>query len=139
MAGELRQGVPKTPPRKSTSPDVLKSMGPDLVFDYLSVRINAARAQDKSMILNFNFKDINQKYTVSIGNSVLNYTKNIHPQPDVTISLNKSDLFKLFMGQGQIEQELNSPSIKVDGNVETIKAFKGLIDEYQAMFNIVEP
>jgi alkyl sulfatase BDS1-like metallo-beta-lactamase superfamily hydrolase len=49
-AWELRNGVPKLPPRAPGSPDVIRSMTLDTYFDALGVRLNGDRAAGKRIV-----------------------------------------------------------------------------------------
>ena len=60
-AYELRNGVPKSGGLQSASPDVLKVMTPEMIFDYLAVRLNGPRAAGKHLTININFTDLKKE------------------------------------------------------------------------------
>ena len=59
-AYELRNGVPSAGGINTASPDVIKAMTPELLFDYLAVRLNGPKAAGKKIGLNVNFTDLNK-------------------------------------------------------------------------------
>lgn len=138
-ATELRKGVPNTRARKSASRDILQAMSPDLIFDYWSVRLNAEKAENKKLKINFNFTDLAQQYTVSVENSVLNYSQHVHPKADVQVILTKDTFNQLQLGTVTWQEKIKSGDIKIVGNAEVLTQLKLMIDEYNFWFNIVTP
>jgi len=59
-AQELRKGVPKVQPPSTLNADTLKAVNLELFFDFLGVRLNAAKAEGKRLVLNWNFTDTKQ-------------------------------------------------------------------------------
>jgi alkyl sulfatase BDS1-like metallo-beta-lactamase superfamily hydrolase len=72
-AYELRNGTPNVKASTTASPDVIKAMTPEMLFDYLSVRLNGPKASGKKIVLNIDFTDIKQPYILTVENGVLNY------------------------------------------------------------------
>lgn len=138
-ATELRKGIPNARARKSASPDILQAMSPDLIFDYWSVRLNAEKAENKKLKINFNFTDLAQQYTVSVENSVLNYSQHVHPKADAQVILTKDTFNQLQLGTVTWQEKIKSGDIKIVGNAEVLTQLKLMIDEYNFWFNIVTP
>ncbi|MCO5063474.1 MAG: MBL fold metallo-hydrolase [Rhizobiaceae bacterium] len=138
-AYELRNGVPKIAAPSSASADTIRAMSPEMLFDYLGVRLNAEKAEGKKLTLNINFTDIGKNYTVSVENSVLNYTEKQVSDPDATATLTKAALDDVQLGAATIEQKVQSGEIKVDGSSDAFPQFLGLFDSFEYWFNIVTP
>ncbi len=64
-AKELREGVKELGTPSTASPDTIRAMDLDLLFDYAAMRLNGPKAEGKSMKLNWNFTDTSQKYVLS--------------------------------------------------------------------------
>ena len=43
------------------------------IFDYLGVRLNADKAEGKTMVINWNFTDSKQQFVMTLENSALTY------------------------------------------------------------------
>ena len=71
-AFELRNGVPKTGGTNVASPDTIRAMPIELLFDYLGVRLNGPKAAGKQITLNLNFTDLKKQYALMVENAVLN-------------------------------------------------------------------
>ena len=66
-AKELREGVKKLPTPNTASPDTVRAMTPEMFFDYLSVRVDRAKAGEAKMALNFDFGNSGGKYLDRVG------------------------------------------------------------------------
>ena len=139
-AYELRNGAPDLSAMgSSASPDVIRAMAPEMLFDYLAVLLNAEKAEGTNLTLNINFTDIDKKYTVTVANSVLNYTEQQSDKPDATAHLTKAALDDVQLGAATIEQKIQSGDIKVEGKRGAFAEFFGLFDKFDPSFPIVTP
>ena len=59
------------PSHGGLSPDTLKGVSLDLLFDFLGVRLNAAKAEGKRIVLNWTFTDLDEKFVINLENSAL--------------------------------------------------------------------
>jgi alkyl sulfatase BDS1-like metallo-beta-lactamase superfamily hydrolase len=138
-ASELRNGVTQLP-ASSGSSDVLRGMPTDLLFDYFAIRLNGPRAKGKNSTINWDFTDTHELYAMTLENSVLNYTKGKQlPVADVTITLTRSGLNDLVLGQRTIAQLILSGEFKLQGNPLVIPELFSLLDTFESQFNIVTP
>jgi alkyl sulfatase BDS1-like metallo-beta-lactamase superfamily hydrolase len=62
---ELRNGVGPQPPALVNA-ELLKGISIDLAFDFLGVRLNAAKAEGKKIVINWTFTDLNQTYVMNL-------------------------------------------------------------------------
>lgn len=138
-AFELRNGVPNITAPSTASADTIRAMEPEMLFDFLGVRLNAEKAEGKKLTLNINFTDIGKKYTITVENSVLNYTEKQVTDADATATLTKVALDDVQLGKATIEQKVQSGDIKVEGNRGAFPQFLGLFDNFDYWFNIVTP
>ncbi len=56
-AQELRQGMPKAPPRSTMPRETLAALRTEQLWDVLGVRLNGPKAEGKRIVLNWNFTD----------------------------------------------------------------------------------
>ncbi|MCU4414026.1 MBL fold metallo-hydrolase [Acinetobacter sp. WU_MDCI_Axc73] len=138
-AYELRNGLPNKQINGTVSPDTIQGMQPDLLFDYWGVRLNAEKAQGKRLAVNFNFPDLKKNYTVTLSNSVLNYSTVPEKKVDATVTLNKTTLNAIQLKQATWQDKIKSGEIKINGNQQALVDLVGLIDDYPFWFNIVTP
>jgi alkyl sulfatase BDS1-like metallo-beta-lactamase superfamily hydrolase len=138
-AFELRNGVPQAGGVNSASPDTIKAMPPEMTFDYFAVRLNGEKAAGKKMTLNVQFTDRNAPYALLIENGVLNYAKRLAPNADATITLAKTTLDRIQLGEITPEQAVTSGELRVEGRREAFAEFVGMLDRFPFWFNIVTP
>lgn len=138
-AYELRNGTPSAGGTNVASPDIIKNMPPEMLFDYLAVRILPEKAAGKAFVMNLNFTDLDEKYSLYVENSVLNHTTKIAEKPDVSLVLTKATLDDVQLGNTTLEKAIADAQIKLDGNPQVLKDFVGMLDNFNFWFNIVTP
>jgi alkyl sulfatase BDS1-like metallo-beta-lactamase superfamily hydrolase len=138
-AYELRNGVPTGGGVDTASPDTIKAMPPDMLFDYLGVRLNGPKAAGKVIKLNVDLTDIGKTYSLIVENGVLNYSQKPVDGADAHLTLTKDTLDNIQLKQITIDQAMESGAIKIDGKKEAFTDFLGLLDTFPFWFNIVTP
>lgn len=137
-AYELRNGVPKAGGISAASPDAMKVMSPQMLFDYLAVRLNGPKAAGKHIGLNLDLTDLHQQYGLVVENAVLNYGEPL-ASADVSLSLSKATLAAIQMKKVSIDEAIASGGLKLEGQREKLDEFLGLLDTFPFWFNIVTP
>ncbi len=138
-AYELRNGVPSAGGTDTASPDTIKAMPPDMLFDYLGVRLNGPKAAGKTITLNINFTDLQQEYGLTVENGVLHYAPTPIPNANARISLSKSTLDDVQLGNTTLDQAVSTNDVSIDGQQESLNEFIVLLDTFPFWFNIVTP
>lgn len=138
-AFELRNGAPKIGSAGSASPDVVRAMSPEMLFDFLAVRLDADKAAGKDLTLNVDFTDIGKHYTLTVGNSVLNYSEKQAPAADATATLSKETLDELNLGTATVPELIASGKIQTDGDGNAFQQFFDMLDTFSPDFNVVTP
>ena len=114
-------------------------MPPEMLFDYLAVRLLPEKAAGKDYTININFTDLDEQYTLYIENSVLNHTTKLNDDPDVSLTLTKVSLDDVQLGLTTLEKAISDGDIKVKGDTKVFKDFVGMLDTFNFWFNIVTP
>lgn len=139
-AKELRFGVQPYDLPSSNSPDIVAVMPMENFFDYLAIKLDGLRAAEHPMSINFNLTDQKKSYLLEIKNGVLNYFPNKNSdKANLTLSITRPDLNSLIMGQTKIQDLVQEGKASLKGNVEELKTFQSLFDDFNPWFNIVEP
>jgi alkyl sulfatase BDS1-like metallo-beta-lactamase superfamily hydrolase len=138
-AYELRNGVPKAGGTTTASPDTIRAMPPEMLFDYFGVRLNGPKASGKKIALNVTFTDLKKSYALTIENGVLNYSRRKAPKPDATVALAKSTLDRIQINELSVEDAIGQNLLKIQGSKDSFEEFFSLLDEYPFWFNIVTP
>jgi alkyl sulfatase BDS1-like metallo-beta-lactamase superfamily hydrolase len=138
-AYELRNGVPSSGGTVTASPDTIRAMSPELLFNYLGVRLNSDKAAGKKLVLNITFSDLNQPYALTVEDGTLNYEPRLAGKADVSLVLTKSTLDSIQLHDKTLEQAIAAGDIKLDGRKEALSEFLDMLDTYPFWFNIVTP
>jgi alkyl sulfatase BDS1-like metallo-beta-lactamase superfamily hydrolase len=130
-----KQGTPST-----ASPDTIRAMDLDLLFDYAAMRLNGQKAEGKSMKLNWNFTDTNQQYILELENEALSHIAGRQASDaDATVTLTRAKLNDVLLGQTTFKKELDAGNISVAGNAAALNDLLSMLDSFDFWFNIVMP
>ncbi|MCY1275224.1 alkyl/aryl-sulfatase [Pseudomonas jinjuensis] len=138
-AYELRNGVPKGAATRTASPDIIRGMTPEMLFDYLAVRLNGPKAAGRTLTLNMAFTDLDKQYALHLENGVLNYSTKPADKADASLTLTKAALDDVQLGKASFEQQVASGKVKVEGRKEAFGELMGLMDDFDFWFDIVTP
>jgi alkyl sulfatase BDS1-like metallo-beta-lactamase superfamily hydrolase len=137
-AFELRNGIPQSGGINPASPDTIRAMPPEMLFDYLAVRLNGPKSAGKKIGLNIAFTDLKKEYGLDVENAVLHYGKPL-AKPDAKLTMAKATLDAIQNREITIDDAISKGQLKVDGKRETFTEFMGLLDEFPFWFNISTP
>ena len=139
-AAELRGGVPPGQGASTANADLLKGVSIDLAFDFLGVRLNAAKAEGKHIVINWTFTDSNETYVMNLENSALTHRAgNLSDQADAGVKLTRAALDAITLKQRTFLGSLVTGDVSISGNPLKLRELFGLLDEFTADFEIVEP
>jgi alkyl sulfatase BDS1-like metallo-beta-lactamase superfamily hydrolase len=139
-AMELREGLRQIDAPMLKSPDTVKALSLDLLFDYMATRLNGPKAKGKKMVINFEFIDTKQKYTVMVANSVLDYSTGMQSKGyDTHVILSRSVLDEILLNRANLEEKIATGEVKVSGEKDKLVELFSLLDKFEFWFNIVEP
>ncbi|MES2127088.1 MAG: alkyl sulfatase dimerization domain-containing protein [Pseudomonadota bacterium] len=135
-ARELRQGIAAT--RLSTQgPDLVSTMTPEMVFDFLAVRVNHAKADGMSIGINIAFSDTKEQYALELSNSVLNNTRGrVLAKPDASLTLTRTALFKM-LAKVPLATLVQAGEAKLEGDPKALLGIFGTLDQFDPLFPIV--
>lgn len=137
-AKELRSGVAELPVGASASPDTLKGMSVEMLFDYMAIRLDSAKAAGKDISLNFNL-DSGENLNLTLNDSVLNYRQTLQPKADASYYISRADLHSVLTGQAKMADLLKAKKVKVIGNKAKLDEIIGCLDQFDFWVNIVTP
>lgn len=139
-AWELRNGLPKKAAATKAGPDMISAMSTELLFDFLGVKLNAQKAMDKTLTINFVLPDRNEKFLLELKNAHLNNIKDIQSaNPDVTVTVNRKDLDLMLMKVASFQQLVEQKKMTFQGNPKAFGSLLMMLEEFPFWFNIVTP
>ncbi len=139
-AQELRRGVAPLPAASAASPDILRAMPLDMLFDFLGVRLDAGRAADKTVELNIEFTDTGDKYALGVENSAIHYSKGkLLDKPDASLTTTRAAFDDVILKQTTLEKLIVAGKAKLGGDPRKFAEFVSWLDNFEFWFNIVTP
>jgi alkyl sulfatase BDS1-like metallo-beta-lactamase superfamily hydrolase len=139
-AQELRQGMPKAPPRPPMPRETLAALRTGQLWDVLGVRLNGPKAEGKHIVLNWSFTDTNEAFILTLENCALTYIAGAQAAAaDASFTLARSTLDEVIAKQTSFPEAVASGKIKFTGNAMRLAELMALMDEFPRMFEIVEP
>lgn len=139
-AAELRGGVPPAQGGSTANAELLKGVSIDLAFDFLGVRLNAAKAEGKRIVINWTFTDLNETYVMNLENSALTHRAGkLADDADAGVRLTRATLDAITLKQRTFLGSVVTGDVGISGNPLKLRELFGLLDEFTADFEIVEP
>ncbi|REE96849.1 alkyl sulfatase BDS1-like metallo-beta-lactamase superfamily hydrolase [Thermomonospora umbrina] len=131
-AAELRGNKPKNT-LDSTSPDVVRALSVEQVFDSLAIRVDGPRAWDTRLSIDWNLTDLKDEVRIGLANGVLTQSRAHDGTPaDLTVTLTKPQLLR-WLATGDLD------GVHTEGDRRALSTLMGLLDEGHRDFDIVTP
>jgi linear primary-alkylsulfatase len=138
-AQELRNGPPPAR-RASLDPDMLRATPLELVFDILGTHVDAGRAQNSRVVINWHFTDTKQRLASTLENAALTYViGKEEADADASVALSRATFEGLVLRRQTVAGALEQHVITVAGSVGKVSELMELLDEFDASFPLVEP
>lgn len=94
-AYKLHNGVPEDATIETTGQDTIKAMPISMWLDFISIRVNSAKAAEMEFIISLDIADRDEKLMVEMSNAtltqILGHTTD---KADLGVSINRADLEK---------------------------------------------
>jgi alkyl sulfatase BDS1-like metallo-beta-lactamase superfamily hydrolase len=149
-ARELREGPPGSPiadrgdqrsaGRRVASADVARALSIEQLWDAMGARLDGPRAWDLAIVLAWHFTDVQERWTVTVENGALSsFAGRLAPDADATITLTRTALDAVLLGEGDGAALFASGAIAIQGDGAKLGEFLGLLDDGDSAFAIVTP
>ncbi len=142
-AQELRNGVPKGR-RRNVSRDMVSALPLELLLDTFAVRLDAEEAAGLNMEIEWHNPDTGECWAMTLENATMTYLLGAaRGTPTARVSLSRSALAALQMDKDGLAAAFSrlvaDGAIKVEGDAAGVARLLGMLEEPDAMFNVVEP
>jgi alkyl sulfatase BDS1-like metallo-beta-lactamase superfamily hydrolase len=137
-AYELRNGIPQGASPKTSGPDMISAMSTGLWLDFLGIRMDADKAEGKQFVINLITPDNGEEYAVELSNSALTNIKGeLANNPDLTITMNRSDLETVMMGKATFDEQIDNGKAKLDGDRKPYDDLKAILIQFDMGFEVL--
>jgi alkyl sulfatase BDS1-like metallo-beta-lactamase superfamily hydrolase len=137
-AYELRSGIPGGAAPSSAGPDVIRAMSTELFLNFLGIRMDSRKAEGMRFTMNLITPDNGEKFVVELENATLtNIEGYLADDPDLTITINRTDLEQTMMGAKTLEKQIADGTARVEGDVSILKKLAAMMVDFDPRFEIM--
>ncbi len=137
-AYELRTGIPQGETADSSSPDVIRAMSTELFLNFLAIRMDSRKAEELRFTINLVTPDNGEKFIIEMENATLTNIAGFQaPNPDLTLTINRSDLEQTMMGAKTLEAQIAEGTAKVEGDVTILGKLGATMVDFDPRFEIM--
>jgi len=137
-ARELRHGAPEIPAARGTSPDLARAMTTSQWWDAMATRVDSQAAEGMQFIINFSTPDTGQNFVVELsGGTLTNLEGFLSDYADAAITMDRSDLDAVIMGQATLAEQLQAGIGTVSGNQAVLLQLASVLVSFDAGFEMM--
>jgi len=137
-AYELRQGIPAGETANSSSPDVIRAMSTELFLNFLGIRMDSRKAEGMRFTINLITPDNGEKFLIEMENATLTNTAGfLADKPDLTITVNRTDLEPIMAGIKTLEAQIASGAMKLEGDASLLTKLASTMVDFDPRFQIM--
>ena len=121
-------------PIQDRSADLISAMGTTLFLDFLGVQMDSRKAESlPATKINLTTPENGETFAIELSNATLtNIEGYLHDDPDLEVSMELSELFKVMSGQMRFADLINQGLVDAEG--ETL-----ILDQIAATFAAFDP
>lgn len=137
-AFELRSGIPSGASPKTAGPDVIRAMTTELWLDFLGIRLDSSMAGEKEFTINLITPDNKEEFVVELSNATLTNIEGYRSgDPDLTITIDRSDLEEVMMGATTFDDQIKSGKAILKGDRSAYETLKSLLVQFELGFELM--
>jgi len=137
-AQELRNGAPAVAAPRGTNPSLARAMTTTQWWDAVATRVDSGLADGTDFTINFSSPDTQQNFVVEMsGGTLTNIEGYLSDDADVTITMNRSDLETVIMGQETLASQLQAGVGMVTGNQAVLLQLSSVLVTFNSSFEVM--
>ncbi len=113
-------------------------MSTELFLNFLGIRMDSRKAEGLRFTINLVTPDNGEKFIVELENATLTNIQGFQsPNPDLTLTINRSDLEQTMMGAKTLEAQIADGTAKVEGDVTILAKLAATMVDFDPRFEIM--
>jgi alkyl sulfatase BDS1-like metallo-beta-lactamase superfamily hydrolase len=113
-------------------------MSTELFLNFLGIRMDSRKAEGMRFTINLITPDNGEKFVVELENATLTNIKGfLANKPDLTLTINRSDLEHTMTGAKTLEAQIADGTAKVEGDAGVLKQLASTIVDFDPRFEIM--
>ena len=136
-AQELRNGTQTIVAPRGTSP-LARAMTTSQWWDAVATRVDSSRADGNDYVINFITPDTEQTFVVEMsGGTLSNIEGYLSNNPDATVTMDRTDLDVVIMGQATLAEQLQDGYGTLQGDASVLLSLASVLIDFQTGFEIL--
>jgi alkyl sulfatase BDS1-like metallo-beta-lactamase superfamily hydrolase len=138
-AFELRSGIPEGSSPDSSGPDMIGAMSTELFLDFIGIRMDSKKAEALGDYkINLITPDNGEQFAIDLSNATFTNVEGfLHEDPDLAITINRSDLENIMMGVKSFAASIEDGTAKAEGNTDVLAQIASTLVTFQIGFEIL--
>ena len=137
-AYELRHGMPSGASPKTNGPDMIRAMTTELWLNALAISMDSKKAAGMKFKINLSTPDNGEKFVVEMSNSALSNIKGYQDKnPNLSITLNRTDLEKVMGGQTTFEKLQAEGKANFEGDRKAFEQLRSTMTTFTPDFELM--
>ncbi|MCY3687590.1 MAG: MBL fold metallo-hydrolase [Gammaproteobacteria bacterium] len=137
-AQELRNGMPRIPAPRGTSPGMARAMSTSQWWDSVAIRVDSRLADGMNFTMNFLTPDNGERFVVEMSGGTLTNIEGFQAEnADVTVSIDREDLNQVIMGNATLNELLQSGAGTVSGDAGVLAQLASVFVNFVPGFEIL--
>ncbi len=137
-AYELRNGIPTGNSANSLGPDMIAAMSTELFLNFIGIRMDSRKAEDLNFSINLITPDNGEKFAIDLSNATLTNVEGfLNEDPDLTITINRSDLENIMIGEKTFAASIEEGIAKTEGDTSILQQLGATLVNFELGFEIV--
>jgi linear primary-alkylsulfatase len=113
-------------------------MSTELFLNFLGIRMDSRKAEGLRFAINLVTPDNGEKFIIELENGTLTNIKGfLAAKPDLTLTINRSDLELTMTGAKTLEAQIGDGTAKVEGDPSILKSLAATMVEFDLRFEIM--
>jgi alkyl sulfatase BDS1-like metallo-beta-lactamase superfamily hydrolase len=122
----------------SSGPDIISAMSTGNWLDFVGISIDPRKAEGMRFTINLVTPDNGEKYIIEMSNATLTNIKGEQAQkPDLTITVNRTDLNQVLMGAASFDDLVKSGKATLAGDRKPFDLLLGIMVAFTPDFEIM--
>jgi len=137
-AYELRNGLPGGNAPRSTGPDIVRAMSTENWLDFIGISADPKKAEGIRFVINLVTPDNGEKYAIEMSNATLTNIKGFQAaKPDLTVTVNRSDLDLVMMGVRSFDDLIAAGKAKFEGDRKPFDQLRSILVSFTPTFEML--
>ena len=123
---------------QTASADTIRAMSTGLWLDFLGIRMDSRKAEGMRYTINLITPDNGEKFLIELENATLTNIQGFQAdKPDLTLTINRSDLEQTMMGLKTFEEQIAEGTAKATGDAGILKKIASIMVDFDPRFEIM--